>query len=149
MSTNNHGAGIKTYLKGLGFEGFAIGSNTAEVDVKDGKILRIRPLNFTKEYKPEEFNPWQIRARGKVFKASMKSLLPPFSLVYKKRAYSPNRVLYPLKRIDWDPNGDRNTQNRGKSKFVRISWDEATDLIASELKRQYKEYGNYSILAQG
>ncbi len=130
MSTNNHGAGIKTYLKGLGFEGFAIGSNTAEVDVKDGKILRIRPLNYTKEYQPEEFNPWQIKARGKVFKASMKSLLPPFSLVYKKRAYSPNRVLYPLKRIDWDPNGDR-------------------DLIASELKRQYKEYGNYSILAQG
>ena len=49
---------------------------------------------------------------------------------YKKRTYSPNRVKYPLKRVDWDPNGERNPQNRGKSKYVRISWDEATDIIA-------------------
>ena len=57
----------------------------------------------------------------------MKSLPSPFSLAYKKRTYSPNRIKYPLKRVDWDPNGERNPQNRGKSKYKRISWDEATD----------------------
>ena len=55
-------------------------------------------------------------------------------LAYKKRAYSPNRIKYPLKRVDWDPNGERNPQNRGKSKYKRISWDEATDIIASEIR---------------
>ena len=51
--------------------------------------------------------------------------------------------------MDWDPNGERNTQNRGKSKFVRISWDEATDLIAAEIRRVHKEYGPLAILVQG
>lgn len=147
--SDNHKNTEKTCFKGLGWCGFGSGSNSSEVDVKDGKILRVRPFRYDKSYKPEEMNPWKIEARGKVYEPSMKSLLPPFSIVYKKRAYSPNRVPYPLKRVDWDPNGERNAQNRGKSKFVRISWDEATDLIASELKRQYKLYGNYSVLAQG
>ena len=46
-----------------------------------------------------------------------------------------NRILYPMKRVDWDPNGERNPQNRGKSEFERISWDEALDILASECKR--------------
>jgi anaerobic selenocysteine-containing dehydrogenase len=46
-----------------------------------------------------------------------------------------------LKRVDFDPDGERNPQNRGISKFERISWDEATDIIAKELKRQYEKYG--------
>ena len=79
----------------------------------------------------------------------MKAMPSPFSLAYKKRTYSPNRIKYPLKRVDWDPNGERNTQNRGKSKFVRISWDEATDLIAAEIRRIHKEYGPCAILVQG
>ncbi len=70
-----------------------------------------------------------------------KSLPSPFSLAYKKRVYSPNRIKYPLIRVDWDPNGERNPQNRGKSKFRRTSWDEATDIIASEIKRIHAKYG--------
>ena len=54
-----------------------------------------------------------------------------------------------MKRVDWDPNGERNPQNRGKSKYVRISWDEATDIIAAEISRIHKEYGPLAILAQG
>jgi len=147
MSVN--GKGVKTFYKGIGLCGFGSGSNSTEVDVKDGKVIRVRPLRYDKKYKPEEMNPWEIKARGKIFKPTMKSLLPPYSMIYKKRTYSPNRIPYPLKRVDWDPDGERNTQNRGKSKYVRISWDEATDIIAKEIKRQYKLYGKYSILAQG
>ena len=40
-----------------------------------------------------------------------------------------------MKRVDFDPNGERNPQNRGKSGYVRISWDEALDLVGSEIKR--------------
>ena len=90
-----------------------------------------------------------MERNGKTFEPLMKSVPAPWSLAYKKRTYSPNRIKYPLKRVDWDPNGERNTQNRGKSKFVRISWDEATDIIAAEIKRVHKEYGPLSILVQG
>ena len=65
--------------------------------------------------------------RGSTFEPSLKTLLPPYSIAYKKRVYSPARVRYPMKRVDWDPNGERNPQNRGKSKYVRISWDEALE----------------------
>jgi len=78
----------------------------------------------------------------------MKELLPPHSIGYKKRVYSPNRVLHPLKRADWDPNGKRNTDNRGKSKYVRISWDEATNIIAGEIRRIKKQYGMSAVLVQ-
>ena len=40
-----------------------------------------------------------------------------------------------MKRVDFDPNGERNLQNRGKSGYVRISWEEALDLVAGEIKR--------------
>jgi anaerobic selenocysteine-containing dehydrogenase len=139
----------KTFIKGLGFcgnEPFA-GSNAAAVDVKNGSIVRIRPLHFDWQYKPEDMNPWKIKARGRVFEPGMKTLLPPFTLGYKKRVYSPNRIKYPLKRVDWEPNGERNSQNRGRSRFRRISWDEAADIIASEMKRIKAEYGPCAILS--
>jgi trimethylamine-N-oxide reductase (cytochrome c) len=86
----------------------------------------------------------------------MKSLIPPYTLGYKNRIDSPNRVLYPLKRVDWDPSGapgstgpgGRNAQNRGTSKYVRISWDEASSIVASEIKRVEKEYGLGAVFLQ-
>ena len=50
--------------------------------------------------------------------------------------------------MDWDPNGERNPQNRGKSKYVRISWDEAADIIASEIRRINEKYGVNGIHVQ-
>jgi molybdopterin guanine dinucleotide-containing S/N-oxide reductase-like protein len=138
----------KSICKGLGFCSISGDANSSVVDVKDGKIVRIRPLHYDWKYKPEEFRPWEMKARGQLFRPSMKSLIGPFSLAYKKRAMSPNRILYPMKRVDWDPNGERNTQNRGKSGYVRISWDEALDIITSELKRINKKYGPYAVMAQ-
>lgn len=140
---------VTTFYKGMGLGAFGMNSNSVEVDVKDGKIIRIRPLKIDKLYDRETLRPWTIKARGKEYHASLKTLIPPFSIVYKKRVYSPNRIPYPLKREDWDPNGARNPQNRGKSKFVRISWEEAASLIAAEIKRVNETYGPLSILAQG
>lgn len=138
----------RSMVKGMSFGGVTEDANAAQVDVKDGKIVRIRPLHFDWKYKPEEFKPWKIEARGQVFEPTMKTLLPPFTLAYKNRVYSPNRTMYPLKRVDWDPAGERNPQNRGKSRYVRISWDEATDIIASEIRRIQKKYGPTAVLAQ-
>ena len=140
--------GVKTCIKGTGLSSFGDNSNMAAVDVKDGKIIRIRPFHYDWKYKPEEWKPWQLEAHGKVFKPPMKSMIPPHGIAYKKRIFSPNRILYPLKRVDWDPNGERNTQNRGTSKYVRISWDEATDIVAGEIKRVIKKYGPETVLLQ-
>jgi molybdopterin guanine dinucleotide-containing S/N-oxide reductase-like protein len=136
----------ETFIKNLGYCGnppFA-GSLASSVDVKNGRIVRIRPFHFDEKYTPEEYNAWQINARGKTFEPLTKTLVSAFSLAYKKRVYSPNRIKYPLKRVDWEPGGDpakTNPQNRGKSKFKRISWDEATDIIASEMERIKTQYG--------
>ncbi|MFC1901908.1 molybdopterin-dependent oxidoreductase [Chloroflexota bacterium] len=137
----------ETYIKGLALGGH--GALPAAIDAKNGKIVRIRPLHLDWKYDKKEFNPWKIEARGKVFEPSMKIMQSPYNLAYKKRVYSPNRIKYPLKRVDWDPNGERNPQNRGKSKFRRISWDEALNIIASEIKRVKAKYGSYAILSQG
>ena len=128
--------------------GFGPNANSSVADVKNGRIIRVRPLHFDWKYDKKSFNPWKMEAHGKPFEPGMRAMPPPYSLAYKKRVYSPNRILYPLKRVDWNPDGERNPQNRGKSKFVRISWEEALELIAKEIKRVTKEYGPYSILAQ-
>jgi len=138
----------ESYIKGLSLADFGIDGNPSVVDVSDGKIVRIRPLHYDSQYDSKQFNPWKIEARGQVFEPTMKTLLPPFSLAYKKRVYSPNRILYPLKRVDWDPEGERNVENRGKSGYVRISWDEALETIVSELKRVKETYGPEAVLSQ-
>ena len=106
----------ESFIKGFGLCSGGSGGNPGIVDVRKGKIIRIRPLHYDHKYSVKELGPWKIAARGNVFQTTMKSLLPPFSIAYKKRLHSPNRILYPLKRVDWDPNGERNPQNRGKSK---------------------------------
>ena len=133
---------------GVGLAGLGPGGNASVVESKDGKIVRIRPLHYDWKYDKNQFNPWTIEAGGKTFEPKMKALPPAFGVGYKKRVYSPNRILYPLKRVDWNPNGDRNPQNRGTSGYVRISWDEATDIIANEIKRMHKTYGGSAILSQ-
>jgi len=122
------------------------GSNASMVDVKDGKIIRIRPMHYDWKYDPKDMNPWKMESRGKVFEPSMKTLLPPYSIAYKNRVYSPARILYPMMRVDFDPNGNRNPQNRGISKYKRISWDQALDTIASEMNRIKKKYGPTALL---
>jgi molybdopterin guanine dinucleotide-containing S/N-oxide reductase-like protein len=136
----------KTIIKGLGFCSIAADSNTVQIEIRDGKIVRIRPLHYDWKYK--NLKPWKIEARGKTFQPQMKSLIPPYSLGYKNRVFSPNRVPYPMKRVDWDPQGERNPQNRGTSKYVRISWEEALDIIVSEIKRIKQQYGMEAILSQ-
>ena len=58
--------------------------------------------------------------------AGGKVCVKAFGLVQK--AYNPNRVLYPMRRTN--PKKGRNEDPR----FVRISWDEALDLVAEKLK---------------
>ncbi len=60
---------------------------------------------------------------------------------YLDRVYSPDRVLYPMKRVA--PKGPRADS---KSTWQRISWDEALDIIATRLQQASDEFGSESIL---
>jgi len=57
---------------------------------------------------------------------------------YRQRVYHPDRLLYPLERVG----------QRGEGKFRRVSWDEALDKVASEIKRVRDTYGPASILCK-
>jgi trimethylamine-N-oxide reductase (cytochrome c) len=115
------------------------------VNVKDGKIVRMRPIIFEKE--EAERGRWTIKARGRSFTPPSQTSINPHGLTCKSTIYSKDRLLYPMKRVDFDPNGERNTQNRGTSGYARISWDEALDIVAKEIQRCKTQHGNGAIFA--
>ncbi len=51
-----------------------------------------------------------------------------------------------MKRVGFAPGGQSSVDNRGKGEFVRIGWDEALDILASEMNRVKTTYGNGAIL---
>lgn len=55
---------------------------------------------------------------------------------YLEREYSPGRLLYPMKRAG----------AKGEGRFTRISWDEALDEIAANLKRISAGFGPEAVL---
>src|SRR3954467_6553776 len=107
------------------------------VYVNAGKIIRTTPIDLD----DSDGASWTIEARGLKLTPPRKTTLAPHGQNCRSIIYSPNRVLYPMKRVDYDPNGERNPQNRGKSGYVRISWEEAIKLVTDEIKRQKREHG--------
>lgn len=53
----------------------------------------------------------------------------------RRRINHPDRLNYPMKRVG----------KRGEGKFERISWDEALDMMASNLQRIVGKWGNESV----
>ena len=90
------------------------GTCLLRVHVKDGVITRVETDEGTEP---------QLRAcqRGRAL---------------RQRVYSPDRILYPLKRVG----------KRGEGKFERISWDEALEVVAAGITRVRDAYGPRSIL---
>ncbi len=141
-------------IRGSSFMGFGRDGMPTRVEVKNGRIVRIRPLRYADEGYTEEFmKPWKIEKNGATLMPNFDKVLPStYGLAYKKRVYSPNRVRYPLQRVDWEPGGDPakiNPQTRGVSNYKRISWDEATTIIANELVRIQEKYGHMAVAVQG
>src|SRR5579859_4327800 len=55
---------------------------------------------------------------------------------YLEREYSPDRVLYPMRRVG----------AKGEGRFTRISWSDAVSEIAERLRSASAESGSESIL---
>lgn len=65
--------------------------------------------------------------------------------------FGADRIKYPMKRKSWQPGGGDNANGalRGKDDWERISWDEAYQLIAGEIKRITSAYGHDAIFVPG
>lgn len=88
--------------------------------VKDGEIVYVESDNTGSA----DFDEPQLRAcpRGRSIRRWLQS---------------PDRLNYPLRRVPGS--------KRGEGRYERISWDEALDTIASELKRVRETYGNEAV----
>jgi anaerobic selenocysteine-containing dehydrogenase len=63
---------------------------------------------------------------------------------YLDRVYSPDRILYPMRRVG--PKGLRGEDVRATQEWQRISWDEALEEITSRFKTIAAEFGSEAIL---
>ena len=88
------------------------------LQVKDGTVVRILPDNTGSDKLGDLQNRACVRGRNQ-----------------RERIYSPNRLKKPMKRAG----------NRGEDKWEEITWEEAFDTIASELKRVKETYGNEAL----
>ncbi len=70
------------------------------VYVKDGVITRMRPIIFDDTDAPS----WTIEARGRKFSPPRKTTLQSWEVPERQRVYT-NRIKYPMKRKNFDPNG--------------------------------------------
>ena len=98
---------------------------------KDGVILRQCTDDFNTD---DDVNRQQ------------RSCLRGWSQQYQARGL--DRLKYPMKRKNWTP-GNPNGHLRGQDEWERISWDEAAQYIADEIKRISETYGDNSILCAG
>ncbi len=89
------------------------------LEVRDGVVTRIDT--------DQQDLPWAPAQRGCVRGRAM-----------RKQLYHPDRLKQPLKRVG----------KRGEGKFEPISWDEAFDIIAENLDRVIRTYGNQAIFYQ-
>ncbi len=137
-------------VKGLGFDSFGMGTNACYGRHRRGERqdhCASARCHFDEHYTPEELNAWKIEARGQVFEPGFKTHMSPLSLCYKKRVYSKNRIPYPMKRVDWDPDGERNPQNRGPVGLRAHHLGRGVPTSSpAEIKRMHEAYGPTSIL---
>ena len=85
-----------------------------KVKVRNGKVVKTEPADM-----PEGDELYR--------RICVKGLSQP------QRLYDPDRLKYPMRRIEGT--------ERGTEEFERISWDEALDLVAQQLKKTYSEHG--------
>ncbi|MDR1014144.1 MAG: molybdopterin-dependent oxidoreductase [Coriobacteriales bacterium] len=99
-----------------------------KVLVKDGVVLRQK----TDDTHEDSYDYPQIRgcARGRS---------------QRRQVFGADRLKYPMKRAHWEPLTGGDKSLRGRDEWERISWDEALDYVAAEIKNVIETYGNRAI----
>ena len=117
--------------------GLARSNFPLETHISGDRILRSLPFHI-----PEDTRLYEIKTTNRgTYTRPRKEVQMPLAIAHKQRVHSENRVRYPMVREDWSPENP-NASMRGVSGYKRIGWDEATDIIAGELKRIHATYGS-------
>ena len=95
--------------------------------VSGGKIVRLK----TDDTHPDSIDYPQLRACAR-------------GHAQRQQVAGPDRLKYPMKRTHWE-HGGGDKSLRGRDTWERISWDEALDIVASEIKISKEKYGPKSI----
>jgi anaerobic selenocysteine-containing dehydrogenase len=90
-----------------------------KVSIQDERVVKVEPADFYKE------EPRMANACLKAY-ASIPWI------------YNPDRIKYPMKRVG----------ERGSGEWERITWDEALDTIASNLKAVKEKYGSQTVMVK-
>jgi anaerobic selenocysteine-containing dehydrogenase len=70
----------------------------------------------------------EVERTGRVERLTNGTTVMPFTAGHRSVIYSP-------KRVDFDPDGERNCEKRGESGYEPVSWDEALDIVCKEINR--------------
>ncbi|ACV49364.1 molybdopterin-dependent oxidoreductase [Halomicrobium mukohataei] len=62
-----------------------------------------------------------------------------------QRVYNAKRLKYPMKRASWSPDTPQPDKRGEDADFKRISWDEALDLVAEQIRTTKDEHGTEGI----
>jgi anaerobic dimethyl sulfoxide reductase subunit A len=102
--------------------------------VKDGVVVRMKTDDTREDTTDNPLRKGCLRGRS-----------------FRQYAYGEGRLKYPMKRKNWQPGGGDNSSGhlRGIDEWERISWEEALDLAATEIKRIIDTHGNASIFDGG
>jgi biotin/methionine sulfoxide reductase len=90
-------------------------------EVEDGRIVGVRP--FERDPDPSHL----IKA------------IPD-------AVHSKSRIAQPMVREGWLKHGPGPSESRGREPFVPVPWDKALDLVAGEIERVRRLYGNAAIM---
>ena len=115
------------------------------VYVKDGKIIRITPMDFDDEV---DAPSWKIEARGKTFAPPRKTTYSVYTAGFKSMIYSDKRVMYPDEARGLRP--QRRAQLRRTAASPATSASPGTrppTSWSSEINRVKREAGPAAILS--
>ncbi len=110
------------------------GQCVLKVRRKNGKITAIEPDDH---YYPGVAREDNVATETDLINNRLQLRGCPMAWVFHKLAYAPDRILYPLKRVE----GSKRMEGR----YERISWDEALDLVAQKMEEMVDKHGPYSI----
>lgn len=150
VTTETQVVTAKDYFEDQVFYICASGHSTSrgtlhKAHVRAGRIVYTEPADLTDE--EAKNNVWTFTAGGRTFRPEKRAQTGPQEMAYRSRSYDPSLLMYPMKRVGYVPGGTGDVSNRGKGEFVRISWNEAFDLVANEIKRVQAKYGPSGITA--
>jgi hypothetical protein len=123
-SGTDMGDGVTRYTNGTN-------SGPIFVYVKDGKILRTTPIDFDEE----DAASWRSTRAARPSSRSAAPRCATHAICLKSMVYSKNRILYPMKRVDFDP---RRRAQHPEPRQVEVRAHQlgrSDDIVVKEIKR--------------